>query len=243
MHVGIPQLDGFQQAGVPELEPWIRQRVEGEINWLWPLAGGEDRVTGQGDIRDTQPPAPQAPALTRPYLSQLCLVTQHVLHVACKPGRGINRGRDRALLSCWYPRPGVPQDSPTALQMAPLIPPSPPGEGNGCPKASAGEEPAHPRPEAAPSLSPVLTVAVPVHGALAEDHDVLGEGAGFVREDVLHLPQLLVEGGGPGLGWRAALGTVHLLVPVDEVAVPEPDHLHAAWGAQPGVTGEGSTLC
>lgn len=45
VHVGIPQLDGFQQAGVPELEPWIRQRVKGEINRLWPLAGGEDRVT------------------------------------------------------------------------------------------------------------------------------------------------------------------------------------------------------
>lgn len=41
-----------------------------------------------------------------------------------------------------------------------------------------------------------------------------------------HLPQLLVQSGGPGLSWCVALRTEHLLVPVNEVAVTQPDHLH-----------------
>lgn len=39
MHVEVSQLDGFQQAGVPELEPWVCQWVEGEVYRLWPLQG------------------------------------------------------------------------------------------------------------------------------------------------------------------------------------------------------------
>lgn len=45
-----------------------------------------------------------------------------------------------------------------------------------------------------------------------------------------HLTQLLVQSGGPGLSGGVTLGTEHLLVPVDEVAVAQSDHLHAdAW--------------
>lgn len=74
------------------------------------------------------------------------------------------------------------------------------------------------------------TVAAAVDGALVEDHDVLGEGACLVREDVLHLAQLLVQGGGAGLRGRPLLHAEHLLVPVDEVAVAQADDLHAAQG-------------
>lgn len=45
-----------------------------------------------------------------------------------------------------------------------------------------------------------------------------------------HLTQLFVQSGGPGLSGGVTLGTEHLLVPVDEVAVAQSDHLHAdAW--------------
>lgn len=42
-----------------------------------------------------------------------------------------------------------------------------------------------------------------------------------------HLTQLFVQSGGPGLSCRVTLRTEHLLVPVDEVAVAQSDHLHA----------------
>ena len=76
------------------------------------------------------------------------------------------------------------------------------------------------------------TVAAAVDGALVEDHDVLGEGARLVGEDVLHLAQLLVQGGGTGLGGRPLLRAEHLLVPVDEVAVAQADDLHTAQGQE-----------
>lgn len=78
VHVGIPQLDGLQQAGVPELESRIRQRVEGEVNGLRPLAGTEE-----GSPHGTQQPAAQG-WVQHPHLSQLHFRTQHVLRVACK---------------------------------------------------------------------------------------------------------------------------------------------------------------
>lgn len=73
-----------------------------------------------------------------------------------------------------------------------------------------------------------LTIAAPVHRALAKDHDVLGEGSRLVREDVFHLPKLLVQRGSACLSWRAALPAVHPLVPVDKIAVPQTDHFHTA---------------
>ena len=45
----------------------------------------------------------------------------------------------------------------------------------------------------------VLTVSLSTDVALLEGHDVLREGARLVREDVLYLAQLLVQGGGPSL--------------------------------------------
>lgn len=74
------------------------------------------------------------------------------------------------------------------------------------------------------------TIAVAIDGTLVEDHDVLGEGAGLVREDILHLTQLLVQGSGAGLCGSALLHAEHLLVPVNEVAVAQADDLHTAQG-------------
>lgn len=41
-----------------------------------------------------------------------------------------------------------------------------------------------------------------------------------------HLTQLLIQSGGSGLGSSVTLRTEHLLVPVNEVAVAQSDHLH-----------------
>lgn len=73
-----------------------------------------------------------------------------------------------------------------------------------------------------------FTIAVPVDGALVEHHDVLGEGARLIREDVLHLAQLFVQSGGTGLCGRPLLHAEHLLVPVDEIAVAQTDDFHTA---------------
>ena len=42
----------------------------------------------------------------------------------------------------------------------------------------------------------------PRYGALPELHDILGERARLVREEVFHLAQLLVEVGAVALGWQ-----------------------------------------
>lgn len=83
------------------------------------------------------------------------------------------------------------------------------------------------------------TVAAAIDGALAEDHDVLGEGARLVGEDVLHLAQLLVQGGGARLRRRPFLHAEHPLVPVDEVTVAQANDLHTAQetGGEAGGTG------
>lgn len=73
-----------------------------------------------------------------------------------------------------------------------------------------------------------LTVAAAIDRALVEDHDVLGKGARLIGEDVLHLAQLLVQGGGAGLSRRPLLHAEHLFVPVDEVAVTQANDLHTA---------------
>lgn len=67
-----------------------------------------------------------------------------------------------------------------------------------------------------------------IDGALVEHHDVLGQGARLIREDVLHLAQLFVQSGGTGLCRSPLLHTEHLLVPVDEVTVAQTDDLHTA---------------
>lgn len=118
MHVGFSQLNGFQQTWVPELELRVRQRVEGEVNWLWLLAGTERTLPLCGTGHS------QALALQHPYLSQLCLVTQHILHITCEPGHAVNQDRKATLLPHQRPRPGGPRGSgrPTTLWLSPLVP-------------------------------------------------------------------------------------------------------------------------
>lgn len=72
------------------------------------------------------------------------------------------------------------------------------------------------------------TVSFAVDGTLVEGHDVLGERPRFVAEDVLDLAELLVQRGGASFSGRVVLCVVHLPVPVDVVAVPQPNDLHTA---------------
>lgn len=72
-----------------------------------------------------------------------------------------------------------------------------------------------------------VAVADPGNGALVEGHDVLGEGAGFVREYVLYLTELLVKGGCAGACVSVRRRVVHLLVPIYEKRLDETYHLHA----------------
>ena len=55
-----------------------------------------------------------------------------------------------------------------------------------------------------------------MYRALVEGHDVLGEGARLVGEDVLDLTKLLVQRGCSGLGRGVVWEVVHLTVPVDQ---------------------------
>lgn len=67
------------------------------------------------------------------------------------------------------------------------------------------------------------TIDNSVDAALLEGHDVLGECARLVREDVLHLAQQVVEAGASRFGGQVLGLIVHVLVPVDEDAVPQVD--------------------
>lgn len=72
------------------------------------------------------------------------------------------------------------------------------------------------------------TVSFAADGTLVEGHDVLGERPCFVAEDVLDLAELLVQRGGTSLGGRVVSRVVHLPVPVNVEAVPQPNDLHTA---------------
>lgn len=72
------------------------------------------------------------------------------------------------------------------------------------------------------------TVGFAIDGALVKGHDVLGEGPRFVTEDILDLAELFVQGGGTSLSGGVASWIVHLPVPVNIEAVPQPNDLHAA---------------
>jgi len=65
-----------------------------------------------------------------------------------------------------------------------------------------------------------------VDGALFEGHDVLGEGSCLVTEDVLHLSQLFIKCGSPGLCCCVTTTAEHPPVPINEVTVTQTNHLH-----------------
>lgn len=71
-----------------------------------------------------------------------------------------------------------------------------------------------------------LTVYLPVDAALFKGHDILGERPRLVRENVMDLPELLVQRGGPRLCGCVLLRVVHLQVPVYEVTLSKTDHFH-----------------
>lgn len=71
-----------------------------------------------------------------------------------------------------------------------------------------------------------LTVYLPVDAALFKGHDILGERPRLVRENVMDLPELLVQCGGPRLCGCVLLRVVHLQVPVYEVTLSKTDHFH-----------------
>lgn len=72
----------------------------------------------------------------------------------------------------------------------------------------------------------VHTIGFPINGALVESHDVLSESSRFVREDVLDLSQLFIEGGGTGLCWRIIQRVIHFTVPVNVEAVAQAYNLY-----------------
>lgn len=72
-----------------------------------------------------------------------------------------------------------------------------------------------------------VAVTIAADRTLVEGHDVLRECARLVGKDVLDLAQLLVQGSGPGLGRRLGLLVEHLLVPVDQEGLGQPDDFDA----------------
>ena len=66
-----------------------------------------------------------------------------------------------------------------------------------------------------------------MYRALVEGHDVLGEGARLVGEDVLDLTKLLVQRGCSGLGRGVVWEIVHLTVPVDQFGEEQTNDLVA----------------
>ena len=73
-----------------------------------------------------------------------------------------------------------------------------------------------------------LTVIFAVDGTLVECHDVLGKRPCFVTENVLDLAELLIQRGGSSFSRRVFPSIVHLPVPVDVEAVPQPNDLHTS---------------
>lgn len=79
---------------------------------------------------------------------------------------------------------------------------------------------------------PKVTVDGPVDTAFLEAHDVLRQGARLVREDVLHLAELVVEAGAPGFRWDVLDSIIHLQIPVDKEAVHQVDEFKPGVGVQ-----------
>lgn len=95
------------------------------------------------------------------------------------------------------------------------------GEGTSNP-GKAG--PAHTFPGTKQRLP--LTIYLPIDAALLKRHDVLCECPCLIRENVMDLPQLLIQCGGSRLGGRVLVRIVHLQVPVYEVTLSKTDHFH-----------------
>ena len=76
-----------------------------------------------------------------------------------------------------------------------------------------------------PLIIEYVSITTPVYGALVERHDVLGEGARLVREDVLYLAEFFVQCGRSRFCWRVVGQIVHLPVPVDQLGEEQANHL------------------
>lgn len=72
-----------------------------------------------------------------------------------------------------------------------------------------------------------LTVSLAVYATFFERHDVLRKRSCLIGEDVVDLPQLLVQRGGSGLRCRVLLRIVHLQVPVYKIALAQTNHFDA----------------
>ena len=86
----------------------------------------------------------------------------------------------------------------------------------------------------AAALSEQPAARLLVHGArdgeALEDHEILGERARLVREEVLDLAEVLVKVGGVGLAGGVRRRVVQLQVPLEELGADEPlqldGHVH-----------------
>lgn len=72
-----------------------------------------------------------------------------------------------------------------------------------------------------------LTVSLAVYATFLKRHDVLRQRSRLIREDVVDLPQLLVQRGGPGLCGCVLLRVIHLQVPVYKIALAQTNHFDA----------------
>lgn len=89
---------------------------------------------------------------------------------------------------------------------------------------------------------------MPIDAALLKGHDILREGPRLVGEDVMDLPELLIQRGGSRLCRCVLLRIVHLQVPVDEVTLAKTNHLHTSkikdyFQSSPQIRVAGSGFC
>lgn len=71
-----------------------------------------------------------------------------------------------------------------------------------------------------------LTIDSPINGTFFKSHDVLSEGARFVRENIFDLAQFLVERGCPSFSRRGFPRVIHLPIPVYKITVSQTNHFH-----------------
>ena len=74
-----------------------------------------------------------------------------------------------------------------------------------------------------------LTVSLAIYATFFKCHDVLRKRPRLVREDVVDLPQLLVQRGGSGLRGRVLLRVIHLQVPVYKIALAQTNYFDTKW--------------